>query len=150
MTGSPAGYRYYRLTVPSANSANLAIGDLWLASVAHDFTGALQWGLQELTDHPSIEHETEYRVGTIYGLGVRTRTIRGTVKARTRDLAPALRAWDEDAGSRARASLFIPDSTKHDALFVRFGPGGMAETKLGPGLSTFDFVVNEAGRGLPL
>ena len=42
MQGSPAGYRYYRLSVPSANSAYLAIGDLWLASVANDFSGALQ------------------------------------------------------------------------------------------------------------
>ena len=149
MVGSPIGYRYYRLQVPNANSANLAIGDLWLAEIRHDFSGALQWGLQETPDHPTVEHETEFRVGTVYDLGVRLRTIRGTVKAKP-VLAAMLRDWDADAHGRARASLFIKDSSVNDALFVRFAPGGLTETARGPSMSFFDFVVNEIGRGLPL
>lgn len=145
-----AGFRFWRLVVVGTNSVPVAIGDLWLAEIKRTFDDAIDREAENVEDHPVIEHETDFEIPLVYDLGVRLRQLRATVIIDPTILRPALEAWYRDCHGRARASLFIPESSVNDALFVRFGAGGLTITDVAPSYASADLVLEEVGRGLPL
>jgi hypothetical protein len=143
-----SGFQYWRINIPSANSHNLAIGDIWLSNITRILTG-LQWGVEITEEHPIIEHLTKFRVSLIYDLGVRLRKFESDGIINATDYA-TLTSWYRACRGKARAGLFIPDSSINDCWFVRFSEDGLMTKQIGPAMWLFQLTLLEVGQGLPL
>lgn len=141
------GYLYYRLWVPSANTAPVAVGDLWLASELRQLR-YLQDPVDVEEEHPVIEHRTDFKVSLIYDRGVRLRALSAEGFCDASEEA-ALWSWYRACRGRARVGLLIPNDQVNDAWFMRF-PEGSLMTHAQCDQRTFGFKALEVGKGLPL
>lgn len=144
-----SGFRYLRINVPSANSVNCALGDVFLGSVAKTLSHLQRPGEIE-EDHPITEHALGPGRSLVYDEGMRIRTLRCQGLAAATETA-ALRSWHRACHGRARPGLLIPDTSVNDAWFGRFPAGsGLLIKGHGAQLSSFQFVWQEIGAGLKL
>lgn len=143
-----AGFAYWRLFVEGANSAAVA-AKLKLVAALQTLSPNINWGEVEDDERPIIEHQTDYRVSSVYNLGV-------SIRRRTGDLdspdtqRDAIRALWRSTRGRAYPFLLIPNGDVNDAWVVRF-----ADTKLQVQLNLIDrnairLGFEEVSRGLVL
>lgn len=145
---STGGYRYWRLTVESTNSAAIATKVKLLAEV-QTLTPNVAWGAVQQDDRKLIEHETDYGVSSIYDLGISRRAMTAelwgpdTQRDAVRDL------WQSTRG-RVYPFVVIPDAAENDAWFVRFLSPALDVSLARPDRNPMSVGFQEVSRGLVL
>lgn len=143
-------FRYWRLVVVGTNSANVAIGELWLIGTKRTLTARnLRYGFTDGIARPLIEHTTDYGVSTIYDLGCKMRSIAGELIVEATDLA-LVRAWWNDCHGRALPTLLILDDTVNECLMVRWREMARSDQRSWPTATSIPVAFSEVSRGLVL
>lgn len=143
-------WRYWRLNVVGTNSANVAIGELWMVGTKRTLTaGHLLYGLQESFEKPIIEHVTDYKVSTIYNLGAKVWSMSGEILTTNAGLT-SLRTWWDDCHGRALGTLIIPDDTVNVARLARWADFRRADQRSFYDGNRVRVAWSEISRGLVL
>jgi hypothetical protein len=143
------GFRYWRLVVVAANGANVAIGDVWLGMTKRTLTPNISWGETQTEERALIEHLTDFKVATIYDLGVTVRGLTGELDWTDSNRA-IYDAWWRSCRGRVRPFLLIPNGTVNDAWLARFVEPEKAITLEFLDRNRIPVAVRELGRGLVL
>lgn len=146
------GFRYWRLVVSSANSAALALGEVWLGALkrvfATDFGENYQWAYTIDEGRRLVTHQTDYGVETVYDLHGRQRVFRASLRIPDTGLA-AFRAWHRAMRGRVSPALWIPDADVNEAWWVR-QPRDWAALQHFADVNDIPLVLDELSHGLPL
>lgn len=142
-------FRYWRVSVAS-NPVNVAVGEVLMVTSKLTFERNLQPGMGDEEEQPSITHDTDYGVTTVYHFGPKWRTWRGELILESMAAQAAFRTLYQDARGQARGFLFIPDPTVSDAWFVRFDSSRYAAVRESKNLFKHTVGLVEISRGLPL
>lgn len=145
---SASGYRYLRLNIAGTNSANVAIGEVWIGTTKRTFGRNLDNGLKLAVDHKLVELVTDYGVPTIYDLGVTLRSLIATMN--TIDSAVELQTLWRSTRTRVKPFLLVPFGDNTEPWLVRFAKSVQDTTFRFLGSSATSFEIEEVGRGLPL
>jgi hypothetical protein len=151
---APRTFRYWRILINAANSANVAIGSFKLIGTLREFTQDFQ-PQPEVTDseeHPVDEARTAGRAWLTYQIGVRQRFLAGQFRMDVPADITALRSWHRDAAGRGEAFVIIPDIDINDAWWVKFAQGSEAlpRTRKYEQVSRFTVGFEEMTSGLVL
>jgi len=150
MTGiTPRTYRYWRLIVVTANSANCAFGHVHFGAPKRSLVHNISWGFGESVERPLIEHETDYRVSTIYDFGVKVRSLQGEVETTDAGLV-VIREWWDACKGRVLPTLIVPDPSVNDALLVRWTDIKRTDKREFKNHNKLDLAWSEVSRGLVL
>lgn len=133
------GARFVRLaprafgTPPTTTDGQPAeMGLCWLGEM-HALPSAMQWGDESGVDQLISYQETEYGAPIAYPLSER-RAYRGRLMRGLREVdAEALQDFHRRVRGRARPFLFIPDTSRPDALLGRLGADSFRMRSLVPG-----------------
>jgi hypothetical protein len=149
LTGIAHSFQYWRLSFPSANGANIAIGEFWLSAAKRTLVKGVAPGYREDAERQLIEHVTDYGVSTIYDLGSRVRAWAGQIDTTTADLA-TLQAWWDSCHGRALPTLLIPNPTVNDAALVRWKEMSRSYERVYSAYNRVAVAWTEVSRGLVL
>jgi hypothetical protein len=112
--------RFVSFAVKTANSVNLAMGEVMASAVKRIASPNLSWGMQEGESVPGIEHQTGRGVRFAYRTGIRVRNFAGEVDTTDAE-ATSIKEWFRD--SNLRPFIWIPDGSVNDAMIVSFEMG---------------------------
>ncbi len=142
------GFRFWRLSVGTANAAAIAIGELALYSqmtTIHNF----RVGVDDVLRIPAVIHSTLYEVDTVYHLGVARRRLVGDVVIGASELATLL-SWYRGGAGPAQWHTIVLEDGVNDARFVRFDGDALSFVRLGNSVHRVGMSFTEASRGLYL
>lgn len=142
-------FRYWRVVVVGTNSANVAVGELWLVATKRTLTKGVAPGFKERADRQLIEHVTDYGVRTIYDLGSKIRSFEGLLATTAADLA-TLQAWWDACHGRALPTLIIPNPAVNDAALVRWREPVRVFERYRDNYNLVSVAWDEVSRGLVL
>ncbi len=114
---NPAGYQYWRLLI-TGNSQNIQVGNLKLYSTSFRLTSDFREGLSPSWLKPIIEHQTSYRVATIYPRGTAQWAQAGTIRTDSAFFETLDAHWF-DVDGRALPFTIVPNALRNIAYFVR-------------------------------
>lgn len=137
--------RYWRLVV-SGNTANVSIGELWLArkrTLAQNY----DWGAIEVDDAPTVWHETDAGVAFAYSLGVRRRRFSAEFDGADATGAAIRDLWRAARG-RARSFLIVPLGDEGEVWQVRCAEDAQPTTQVSLDRRTLPLAFEEVSRGL--
>lgn len=141
-----SGFAFWRLLVTSASPC--AVGELWLGSTKRLTPCAYLWDSTLEESQPTIQHQTEYMVPLFFGLNTRIRKL--TIVFRAPDLgAVELLEWYRSTNGAAKCSLFVPNTTKNDAWWVRQAED-YTETAVATDVRDISMTLIEHATGVPL
>lgn len=143
------GFQFWRVAVIGTNAANVAIGEVVLASLKRQLEVNLHWGAEDHDEHPTIEHRTSHGVVRTYDLGCKVRRLKGEVETSDAGLA-SLRSLHRDARGRVKPFVMVPDPDVNDAWFVRFDDTRFGRSMVFVDRSHVLVGFEELSRGLPL
>jgi len=149
---NPAGFRFWRLLI-TGNSQNIQVGNLKLYSTSFRLTSDFREGLSPSWLKPVIEHQTSYRVATIYPRGTAQWAQAGTIRTESA-LLETLEAHWFDVDGRALPFVMVPNALRNIAYFVRMKTVDRQHAVLFYNETTDDelvdlpIAVEEVGRGL--
>lgn len=112
--------RFVSFAVKTANSANIAMGEVMASAVKRVASPNLSWGMVEGDAVPVIQHQTGRGVRFVYRMGVRIRNFAGEVDTTDAERV-AIQEWFRD--SNGRPFIWIPDGAVNDAMIVSFDVG---------------------------
>lgn len=146
------GFRYWRLHVSGTNTANVAIGEVWLGALkrvfATDMGRNYRWAFHVDERRALVEQQTQYGVITTYDLQTRTRALRGELRLSDSGLT-AFQTWHRAMRGRHYPTIFVPDSTVNDAWWVRQMRDWSVQRRF-TNINDLDFTLDELAAGLPL
>lgn len=141
-----AAYRYWRLNVDTANSANVIFGEICLQlddrRVAKNYAvGSVR---AEIGDW--ITHQTGLGVELVYNRSTRRKMLSGSFMVSATQLETFLEWW---RAVRGQPHLIIPDVANNEAWLARLQVKELAVTFRAPNSRVFSFQIQEVSRGLP-
>lgn len=150
LTGvSPRSYRYWRLVVVGVNSAAVQIGEVWLGATLRTLAVNIRWNYEENDDQPLIEHNTDFRVRTVYSYGVSIRRLVAQLTT-TDGGAAELYDWWRSCRGRAHPMLIALDADINDCMMARFNMSYMKSNREFVDYNPIDLDFIEVSRGLVL
>jgi len=146
------GFRYWRLEVAGTNTANVALGEVWLGSLkrvlATDMGRTYRWGYALDEKRRVVEQQTEYGIITTYDLQTRMRALEVELRLSDAGLT-ALLTWHRAMRGRHYPTIFVPDTTVNDAWWIRL-PRDVSIVRRYTNVNDLTFVLDELAAGLPL
>lgn len=146
---STSGFRFWRLLINAASGANVAIGEVVMATTKRQLETNISRGAEDRDEHPTIEHRTLHGVSRIYDLGTKIRRLTCKVTAKDTGFA-SLQSLARGASVRVKPFLIVRDTSVNDAWFVRLGDTSFSQTLPYVGRHEVPLVFEELSRGLVL
>lgn len=137
--------RYWRLVV-AGNTANLSIGEVWLAT-RRQLTMNYSWGYREVNAAPSVVHRTDAGVEFRYSYGTRQRRLDAELEA-TDAVVDAMRTLWVAARGRARSFLIVPLGDTGEVWQVRCTDDQVPVTRIFDDHASVPVLFDEVSRGL--
>jgi hypothetical protein len=151
---SPRTYQYWRLVVVGTNAANVALGEVWISNQIRTLDDVdIKYPVEEQNEHPIIEHKTDYKVSTIYDLGIKIRRFSAEAQSLNTTQTAAIRTWWDSTRGRVRPFIVVPDSDAPDvygAMLVRFTEIIHVDRHVFPNITDVRLSFEEVSRGLYL
>jgi hypothetical protein len=142
----PTGFVFWRVNFSGTNSQDIHVGELWAGQTIRRMSPNISWGVKPRRTSLNIEHQTPWKVSTIYPRLSNIWSERGEVEA-TATLRTALKAHWDDVDGRSYPFLIVPDGTENDARLVRYETTE-EEMELNFGSSKMNLSYVEVARGL--
>lgn len=138
--------RWFRLSIPSNDSVNLVIGEIWIWTEIREFPYPFILPIQDDEEQDAIVIATNMKVEHSFARATRQRIISGQVQSTQASDAIFLE-WHRSCGGRLRPTVIVVDPSIPEARHVKFTNNRLARNREWTELSKITLEFRDTPRG---